>query len=714
MDASPVNPKSFRISIMGKPFNIKNQFDLVCALGILSILIMMIIPLPTWLLSFLLIVNMAATIAVLLMTTYVRDTLEFSVFPSLLLGLTLFRLALNISSTKLILLQADAGAIVDAFGEVVVRGNIVVGMVVFLILIIVQFIVITKGSERVSEVAARFTLDALPGKQMGVDAELNAGLIDEKQARDRREIIEQEADFYGAMDGASKFVRGDAIASLIIVIVNIVGGVAIGLFQRHMGWMEVLSTYTILTIGDGLVHQIPAIVVSTGTGILVTRASSKSSVGETMVRQLSMSPKAIGIAGGVVGLFGILGFVTGLPPFPFLLVGGLMIGAGISFYQSDMNRQVKEVAPQKMEKPVSTAAPSEDVMPLLSVEPLELEIGYGLLSLVDKAQGGNLLERISLIRRQCARDIGIVVPPVRIRDNGMLINTNYVIKIKGSEVAKGEIMPKHHLAMGSLGKDHKLKGIPTKEPTFGLPALWIRDDQIRGAEREGLTIVDNGAVVAAHLTEVIKSHAHELLGRQEVQSLLSDLKSRGFTAVLEDLIPHVMSMGSVQKILQNLLREKVSIRNLVFILESISDGAVTTKDTDVLTEYVRTALAPQLSQHYRDKNGRLSCVTLSPTLEKKLFDSIQRLDRGARFVFEQAFSDKLVNVFVEKLSSTPGLSMPPVLLCSPMLRLYIRKYLERFITHFVVLSYNEVTSDTKVESLGVVEMPKNISILNAA
>lgn len=677
----------------------KRTLDVLTAFGILGVLATMILPLPTWLLSFLLILNLAMSVTVLLVVLNIREILDFSIFPSVLLGLTLFRLALNVASTKRILMSGDAGAVIEAFGQIVVRGDAVVGFVVFLILVVVQFLVITKGAERVSEVAARFTLDALPGKQMAIDAELNAGLIDEKTATQRRQNIQREADFYGAMDGASKFVRGDAIAAIMIVGINILGGAILGFWRRHMDLADVLRTYTVLSIGDGLVHQIPALIVSTASGVLVTRSATQSPLGQEWARQISANPRALGMAGFTMSLLGVTGLFTGLPVVPFLVVGGTL--AAMAWVTRPGARPVPApaAAPAGGEKDAGRAA--EDLSALLAVEPLELELGYGLLFLVDTGQGGDLLNRVVSIRRRCARELGFVLPPVRIRDSSALYNNTYVVKIKGAEVARGDLMPGYCLAMGGDGIKN-VRGLPAKEPTFGLPALWVAESDRRTAEMEGLTVVDNASVVATHLTEVLRDHAHEILGRQEVQTLLNDLKARGQTAVIEELIPGVLSAGAVHRVLQNLLNEKVSIRNLLQILEALSEAAGLTKDPDLLTEYARASLARQISQQYRDEEGTLYGATLSPDLERRLHDSMPKGERTARLVLDPALSDDVARRLLELFSAPAGAADRPVLLCSASLRAVVRRHFERFVPRLTVLSYNEITADTRVKSIGVV------------
>jgi len=692
---------------VAEPMIQKRTLDVLTAFGILGVLATMILPLPTWLLSFLLILNLAMSVTVLLVVLNIREILDFSIFPSVLLGLTLFRLALNVASTKRILMSGDAGAVIEAFGQIVVRGDAVVGFVVFLILVVVQFMVITKGAERVSEVAARFTLDALPGKQMAIDAELNAGLIDEKTATQRRQNIQREADFYGAMDGASKFVRGDAIAAIMIVGINILGGAVLGFWRRHMELADVLRTYTVLSIGDGLVHQIPALIVSTASGVLVTRSATQSPLGQEWARQIAANPRALGMAGFTMSLLGVTGLFTGLPVVPFLVVGGTLASmAWVARPGAAPSAATAAPVPGSAEPSRS----NEDLSALLAVEPLELELGYGLLFLVDTAQGGDLLNRVASIRRRCARELGFVLPPVRIRDSSALYNNTYVIKIKGAEVARGDLMPGYCLAMGGDGIKN-VRGLPAKEPTFGLPALWVAETDRRSAEMEGLTVVDNASVVATHLTEVLRDHAHEILGRQEVQTLLNDLKGRGQTALLEELIPGVLSAGAVHRVLQNLLSEKISIRNLLQILEALSEAAGVTKDPDLLTEYARASLARQISQQYRDEEGTLYAATLAPDLERRLVESMPKGERTARLALDPALSDDVARRLLELFSAPVGAADRPVLLCSASLRAAVRRHFERFVPRLTVLSYNEITADTRVKSIGVVgaETPQPVA-----
>jgi flagellar biosynthesis protein FlhA len=685
------------------------MWDMLGAVGLLGILGMMIIPMPSWSVSFLVVTNLALSVTVLLVVMGIKDVLDFSIFPSVLLGLTLFRLALNLATTKLILLSGDPGTVVEAFGKVVVRGDAVVGFVVFIILVIVQFLVITKGSERVSEVAARFTLDAMPGKQMAVDAEMNAGLIDERQARTRRESIQREADFFGAMDGASKFVRGDAVAGLVVVAVNIIGGVVIGMMRRNMDIVDVLRTYTVLTIGDGLAHQIPALVVSTAAGILVTRSATRAPVGQEWARQMAANPRSIAMAAGTMGILGITGLVTGLPVIPFLAVAGAL---GALSYGAK-KATAAPVTPTTPRAPEPPKTGPEDMSSLLAVEPLELELGFGLLFLVEGSDG-DLLERVGHIRRRLARDLGIVVPPVRIRDSSLLPPNAYALKIRGLEVARGDLMPGHSLALSDSQDGRNLsatlRGVPAKEPAFGLPALWVPESEKRKASMEGITVVDNGAVLATHLTELLLDHAHEILSRQDLQTLLNDLKARGQTVTVDDLIPALLPLGTVHRVLQNLLAERVSIRNLSIILEALAEAASMSKDPDLLTEYARAALSRQISLQYRDPEGALWCATFSPAVERRLQESVTRGERSSRLVIDPGFSDELVRALSMRLAAPAGGSERPVLLCAAGLRPFIKRHFERFLPRLVVLSPNEVTADTRVKSLGVVDVAARTAV----
>jgi len=670
--------------------------DLMIAILVVSIVMMMIIPMKPVLLDILLSFNISFALIILMVSMFNTEPLEFSVFPSLLLVMTLFRLSLNVSSTRLVLLYAYAGEVIQSFGNFVVGGNPVVGMVIFLILVVIQFIVITKGAERVSEVAARFTLDAMPGKQMAIDADLNAGLIDEDTARNRRENIQREADFYGAMDGASKFVKGDAIAGIIIIIINIVGGFIIGMLQKGMSWNEALQVYTLLTVGDGLVTQIPALLISTATGIVVTRSASKLSLGQEMTTQLFAYPKAMGLAAVILLVLGTIG----LPRVPMYSLAAFF-GILYMLFRNSTGELVDEERLEEVEEAEAIKKP-ENVVELLQVEKMEMELGYGLIPLVDAEQGGDLLDRIVMIRRQCAVELGFIVPPIRIRDNMQLKPNNYVIKIKGSQIAAGELLLDHYLAMGpGIENDQELPGIETIEPAFNLPARWIDTAAKDQAELKGYTVVDPPSVLATHLTSIIKTHAFELLGRQEIQNTISFIKEQN-SAVVEELIPDLMNIGDVQKVLANLLKEQVAIRDMVSILETLADYSKITKDTDVLTEYVRQTLKRQISSQYAGEEGRLTVLTLDPSLEEILRDSVQQSDFGSYLALDPDIAQKMMDklsLYYEDLSNK---GITPVLLCAPVLRLYLKRLVERFIPHLLVLSYNEIDTGISVEVVGMV------------
>ncbi|MBO9599371.1 MAG: flagellar biosynthesis protein FlhA, partial [Cohnella sp.] len=578
--------------------------DLSILVGIIGLVLMMVVPIPAGLLDVLLIINISLAIMILLIAMNTQDALHFSIFPTMLLITTIFRLALNISTTRLILSKGEAGHVVQTFGEFVAGGELAVGFVVFLILVVVQFIVITKGSERVAEVGARFTLDAMPGKQMSIDADLNAGLINEQQARERREKIEKEADFYGAMDGASKFVKGDAIASIIIVFINLIAGFIVGMAMHGMDVMEALETYSILTIGDGLVSQIPALLISVAAGIIVTRAASEGNLAHDMTKQLLRYPNLLYIVAGTIALLGIATPIPLLTTFPYAAILAI---AGYRL-QTNLNKRKEQEELLVEEKQIEEVRSPESVISLLQVDPIEFEFGYGLIPLADTQQGGDLLDRIIMIRRQCALEMGLIVPVIRIRDNIQLKPNEYVIKMKGNMVARGELLLNHYLAMSPGFDDDTITGIETQEPAFGLPALWIDEAMKERAEMSGYTVVDPPSVVATHLTEVIKKHAHELIGRQETKALVESVKET-FPALVDELIPSILTVGDVQKVLAKLLKEKISIRDLVTIFETLADYGKFTKDPDVLTEYVRQSLSRQITQQYANPAEPLRVIT---------------------------------------------------------------------------------------------------------
>lgn len=673
--------------------------DIVVAAAVIGMVVMMVIPVPTMLLDFLLTVNITFSLIILLVSMYNNEPLQFSSFPSLLLVMTLFRLSLNVSSTRLILLNGFAGQIIEKFGLFVLGGNPVVGFIIFLILVVIQFIVITRGAERVSEVAARFTLDAMPGKQMSIDADLNAGLITEKEAMERRRRIQSEADFYGAMDGASKFIKGDAIAAIVIVLINIIGGFVIGILQRKMTVLESLNTYTILTVGEGLVAQIPALLISTATGITVTRAASSDvNLGQEFSTQLMNRPRALGIAAGGLALLAVLG----MPPVPFLALSAVL---GVTAYAVKRVQDQQKTAMLEKEKDeeVEEIRKPENVISLIQVDVLELEMGYSLIPLVDVNQGGDLLDRVVMIRRQCALEFGIVLPPIRMRDNMQLKPNSYVIKIKGVEVAGGELMLDHYLAMSSGLTEDGIQGIDTVEPAFGLPAKWIPAGLREQAELAGYTVVDPSSVVATHITEVIKSHAHEVLGKQDVQNLLDHIK-KTHPAVVEELVPGLLTVGEVQKVLAGLLKERVSIRDLVSILESLADHARATKDIDMLIEYVRQALARNIVKQYVDSTDTLHVITLDPNVEQIIRDSIQYTEYGSYVAVDPEKTQLIFKSLTANVEQVSAKGYQPVILCAPVVRIYFKKLTERLIPNLVVLSYNELAGKVNVQSLGVVSI----------
>jgi len=681
------------------PFVTKNS-EMLIAFGVVCVLILMVIPLPTLLLDLLLSMNITLALIILLASMYILKPLDLSSFPSILLLATLFRLSLNIASTRIILLHGNegtlaAGKVIKAFGSFVVGGNYVVGGIVFLILVIINIIVITKGSGRIGEVAARFTLDAMPGKQMSIDADLNAGLIDDAEAKKRRMTISREADFYGAMDGASKFVRGDAIAGAIITLINIVGGLAIGILQKGMTLSDAAQNYSLLTVGDGLVTQIPALIISTSAGIVVSRAGSESSLGKDIASQLLVQPRAIATAAAV--LFA-LGLVPGLPTIPFAV---LSIIAGTMAYVVSNAKKADLEELKSAEENKTKVKPLEKLEVLPPLDNLSLEVGYGLIPLVDMEQNGELLERIRSIRRQIAQEIGIIVSPIHIQDNMQLKPAEYTTLLKGNEIARGELMMNHYLAMDPGTAKEKITGIPTKEPTYGLPAFWIREEEKETALSKGYTVVDIPTVLITHLSDVIKKHAHELLGRQDVQKLL-DIIKESHPKVVEELIPSLMSLGGVGKVLQNLLKEQVPIRDLLTILETLADWAPVIKDTELLTEYVRQALARTITKLYQTQQGSIPVMTLDQDVEKSFFDSLQQTDKGSFVSIDPDFAQKIIKSLMQNLEEFSKLNYQPIVLCSPQIRPHFKSFTDRFIPNLVVLSYNEILNSVKIQSLATI------------
>lgn len=670
--------------------------DMVIAIVVVSIVIMIIIPLPAGMIDFLLTTNITLSLIMLFISMYINQPLQFSIFPSLLLLTTLLRLSLNISTTRLILRDGDAGQVIRAFGEFVVGGNAVVGFIIFLIIIVIQFIVITKGAERIAEVAARFTLDAMPGKQMAIDADLNAGLINEMEAKERRKAIERAADFYGAMDGASKFVKGDAIAGIIITIINICGGLVIGMVQRGMEFQGALSTYTLLTVGDGLVSQIPALLISTSAGIIVTKAASESNLGREVTAQLFAQPKAMFLASGVLAALGVVPALPQLPLFTLamvLLFSGYAIRRAAAAEEAAAREDIQPAQLEEMRKP-------ENVMGLLQVDPIEVEFGYAIIPLADVNQGGDLLDRVVMIRRQIALELGMVVPIIRLRDNIQLGPNQYRIKIKGIEVAEGELVMDGFLAMDPGTAAGEIEGTDTLEPAFGLPAKWIKEEEKDRAEMLGYTVVDPPTVISTHLTETIKAHIHELLGRQEVKKLVDNLKEN-HPALVEELVPKQMTYGEVQKVLANLLREGVSIRDLVTIFETLADYAPVTRDPDMLTEYVRQSLSRTISKKFvPGKKARV--VTLDQGLEEKILSSVQQTEQGSFITLDPEVTKKMINSLSNQLNAFTQTGEQPIVLTSPMVRLYFKKLTEQFVPGLVVLSYNELEPGIEIQSMGVV------------
>jgi flagellar biosynthesis protein FlhA len=677
--------------------------DLFMAIGLLCVLAVMIIPLPAIMLDLALSFSLALSILILLVSLYIKRALDFTSFPSLLLMTTLYRLSLNVATTRLVLThghegEAAAGDVIKAFGSFVVGNNYVIGFIVFLILIVINFIVITKGSGRVAEVAARFTLDAMPGKQMSIDADLNAGLINETDARKRRKEIEQEADFYGAMDGASKFVRGDAIAGIIITLINIIGGLLIGVLQKGLDVSTAAKYYTMLTIGDGLMSQVPALIISTAAGMIVTRSSnSDSNMGQEMSNQLFINHRAIGIASGVIGL---LALVPGLPTTPFLFLS--VIFGGMSWVVWKYKKEDEENERKRFE--AQTLAPKkESIETMLPLDMVELEVGYGLINVVESDKSGDLLERIVSIRKQFALDLGIIVPSIHIRDNLQLAPGEYRVLIKGNKVGGGTLRPECILAMDPGNVTERIDGIPTKEPAFGLDALWIQPSRKEEAEIAGYTVVDLPTVMATHITEIVRTHAHELLGRQEAHNLIDNFK-KTHPKVVEELIPDLLPLGAVVRVLQNLLKEQVSIRDFLSIFESLADEAPRTKDVELLTEAVRKALARGITAKYTTDMGNIPVITLHPTVEETIANSLLQTEQGVQLVMDPNSAHDLINQIARTVETHPEIAGQPILLTNPTSRRHIYKLTSRFIPQLVVLSHNELVAEANVKSVAYVEL----------
>jgi len=669
-------------------------------IGMVAILSIMLLPMSSRFLDVLLVINISVGLLILLTAIYSYRPLDFAVFPSLLLVTTLFRIALTVASTRLVLLHGHegttaAGLVIHAFGSFVVGGNYVVGFVMFIILVIVNFMVITKGTERISEVAARFTLDAMPGKQMSIDADLNTGLINDREARRRREQIRQEADFYGTMDGASKFVRGDAVAGILITIINIIGGLAIGVIQNGMPVSEAFQVYTLLTVGDGLVAQVPALVISTSAGILVSRAASEMGMGSALGRQFSMHPKPLAITGAMLYFLSIL---PSFPAVPLILVGTFMfVLAARVAKKNKAQREKLEIEEESGPKPQQ----GSDLPPPLDI--LELELGYGLIPLVDESQNGDLLQRIKAIRQQLALEFGILVPALHVRDNLQLKPAEYRLLLKGNPIGKGEIMVGHFLALSTGESTIELKGIPTRDPAFDLPAVWIPENRREEAATAGYTVIDPSTVVATHLTELFKKYADQMLTRQSVQQLLDNLALQQ-PKLVDELVPNVLSPGILQKVLQNLIREGVTVRDLQTICETLADYGAVNKDPDILTEYVRQALARTITRPYESEDQTFPVLSLQQSLEEKLTRGIQKSEHGSFLSLDPGFLQQFLQATSDEVKRSISLGYHPVLLCSPAIRRHLRKLLERFLPDVTVISHNELSNSLEIRSIGIIRM----------
>ena len=681
------------------------QGDLWLIFAIFGTVLLLIFPVPPMALDLLLAVSIALSLLILLVILYVEEPADFTGFPTLLLFITLFRLALNVASTRLILLDGYAGHIIEAFGNFVVRGNYVVGLVIFFILVLINFVVITKGAGRIAEVAARFTLDAMPGKQMAIDAELSAGVITEAEARNRRRKVEQEADFYGAMDGASKFVRGDAIAAILITLINVLGGFAIGIMQRGMTVTESLELFTLLSIGDGLVSQVPALITSMAAGLLVTRAAAKNNLGQELRNQLLLYPRALTILAIMMGFMALL---PGLPTIPFLILG--VSTALVARRLKARPAKAGDSADQTSKDP-GAASQGEAQRPgpekletLLQVDPFQIELGYGLVNLADQRKGGDLLERVTGVRRNFAQEMGVIIPPIRLRDNLQLSANEYRFLLKGSPIAQGHLMPGYWLAMNASNSKTALKGVPTTEPVFQLPATWIADTERKKAEAGGFTVVDPASVLVTHLSESIRKHCSEIFSRQDVQSLLDNLKQTHAT-VVNELIPGQLSVGQVQRILQNLLAEGISIRNLATILEKVGDHAHITKNPDELSEYARRAIGSQIVRGYQQDNGAVKAITLDPRLEQQIAQGLRQSPTDINLVLEPTLARHIVDKLSRAVQQMVAAGQHPVVLCAPQIRLAFKRFFESAFSELAVLSYAEVPPRVEVQSAGLIELP---------
>ncbi len=671
--------------------------ELSLGLIVVSIVLTFILPIPAWVLDILIMLNITISLLILLNAIYSKEALEMSLFPTILLVTTMFRLSINISSTKLMLTKGDAGQVIEMFGSIVAGNNMVVGTIIFVILVIVNFMVITKGSERVAEVTARFTLDAMPGKQMAIDADLNAGMINEQEAKLRRKKIQDESNFFGAMDGASKFVKGDAIAGIIITVINIIGGIVIGTIFLGFTAGEAAEQFTLMAIGDGLVSQIPALLISTATGVLVTKANAEDDISTQIALQLFTKPLVLYITGVVVATLGFFGF----PPYIFIPSGAFLIYVGFRLSEQQKIEEVEEEI-STAEEEVEDIRKPENVVSLLNVDQIFLMMGYGLIPLADTAQGGDLLDRLVMIRRQIALELGAVVPIIRLRDNIRLNPNEYRILIKGVEVAGGEIMFDHYMAMNPGYVDEEIEGIPTVEPYLGLPALWITEAQRERAEAFGYTVVDPPAIISTHLTEIIRNNLHEILTRQDVQTLVNTIKESN-PILIDELIPKLLSIGDIQKVFANLLKEGISIRDLVTILETLADYATVTRDTDMLSEYVRQALRRSITNKYFSE-GNNTVITLNPQLEQEIMKNIQQSEQGSYLALSPEVNQKIFNSLNKEVEKLTSMGMQPIILTSSIVRIYFKRLVEPMLPDLVVLSYNEIEQNAEIQSVGMVSI----------
>ncbi len=680
------------------------RFNYVLTAGVIGIIFLIIIPLPTFILDFMFIFNISLSFLILCMTLYIKEALEFSIFPSILLITTLLRLGLNISSTRRILFDNGyAGEVIKTFGEFVIRGNAVIGFVIFLIIVLVQFIVITKGSERVAEVAARFTLDAMPGKQMAIDADLNSGLIDEKQARERRSKIQREADFFGSMDGATKFVKGDAIISIIITVINFVGGLIVGFMNQQGTFNEIMQIYTTATIGDGLVSQIPALLISVSTGMIVTRSASENNLSEELSSQFLAQPKVLIIAGCASAC---LALIPGFPVVQILCISAALIALGMVVQRKEktaLEAEASSFVEAEVQSEASYYKNVENIYGLLNVEQIEMEFGYSLIPLVDESSGGNFIDRVVMFRKQMALEMGFVIPSVRLKDSGQLNPNQYSIMLKGEEVARGDILTNHYLALSPGENAEEIQGIDTVDPAFHIPAKWISEDKRLQAEMAGYTLIDPTSVIITHLSEVIKEHLYELLNRQEVNNLLENLKKSN-AMIVEETIPDIISIGNLQKVLANLLRENIPIRDMETIIETLSDYGTQTKDTEMLTEYVRQALRRTISHRFSEA-GQMKVISLDEKIENLIMTSVKKTETGSYLALEPAIIQSIVTSSTEEINKVKELVTVPIILTSPIVRIYFKKLLDQFYPDVTVVSFSEIDNQIQIQALGSIRLP---------